>query len=141
MRFGGLLLTLLFDGFRGEEREYGAGSPESESQLRCFLFGVTPGRSLTLGRLSILICRAQRLKPALLPCQSPMASLRCSVPVSFFPLLLGKSNHIGLTFSKTETRSEMTHRASAILFDVLKSLFLFFPPSIISLQGTFGGNF
>lgn len=65
----------------------------------------------------------------------------CSVSISFFPLVLGNDNHIELTFSNTHTRSEMTHRGSAILYDVLKSLFLFiyFPPCSFFAPNLRGG--
>lgn len=66
MEFRALFLMPLFDGFGEKNMSVGLGA-KSESRLRCFLFGMTSGRSLTLGRLSILICQTQRLKPALLP--------------------------------------------------------------------------
>lgn len=36
-----LFLIFLFDEFRRREHGHKAGSPESESRLRCFLLGVT----------------------------------------------------------------------------------------------------
>ena len=65
MEFRALFLMPLFDGFGEKNMSVGLGA-KSESRLRCFLFGMTLGRSLTL-RLSILIGQIQRLKPALLP--------------------------------------------------------------------------
>lgn len=67
-------------------------------------------------------------------CLAGLSPPQCSVPRSFLPLLLGNNDHTVLTFPKTDTRSYMTHRASAILFDVLTPLllFIYFPP-VLSL--------
>lgn len=78
------------------------GGPESESRLGCFLSRVTPSRSLNL-------CKPRDPDLVNAKTKTYFAGLSCLVrPLAgpqFLVVSLPFDNHIGLTFSKTETRS------------------------------------